>query len=87
MEQITVKIDGMACGMCESHVCEAIRHAVKVSKVTASHSKNEAVIVAEDGTVSDDDIRKALDGTGYQALSVSRAPQEEKKGFFARFRK
>lgn len=87
MEQITVKIDGMACGMCESHVCDAIRRGAAVKRVTASHSKNEAVIVAGDGIVSDDDIRKALDGTGYQVLSISRTPQEEKKSFFARFRK
>ena len=25
MYQITLSIDGMACGMCESHVCDTIR--------------------------------------------------------------
>ena len=43
MYQITLSIDGMACGMCESHVCDTIRSKFSVKKVTASHSKGEAV--------------------------------------------
>ena len=27
MKQITLKVDGMMCGMCESHVNEAVRKA------------------------------------------------------------
>ena len=27
MEKVTVKIDGMMCGMCEAHICDAIRKA------------------------------------------------------------
>ena len=45
MYQITLSIDGMACGMCESHVCDTIRSKFSVKKVTASHSKGEAVIL------------------------------------------
>ena len=44
MYQITLKIDGMACSMCESHVCDTIRNQFKVKKVSASHAKGEAVI-------------------------------------------
>ena len=32
MSKITVKIDGMMCGMCEAHVCDAIRKAVPKAK-------------------------------------------------------
>ncbi len=39
MLKITLKIDGMMCGMCESHVGDAIRRAFPVKKVTSSHSK------------------------------------------------
>ena len=31
MYQITLKIDGMACSMCESHVCDTIRNQFKVA--------------------------------------------------------
>ena len=36
MLKITVQVDGMMCGMCESHVNEAVRKAFKVKKVTSS---------------------------------------------------
>ena len=39
MQKITMKIDGMMCGMCESHICDAIRNAAPVKKATASHTK------------------------------------------------
>ena len=47
MVQITVGVDGMACSMCEAHVSDAIRKTFPVKKVTASHTKGQAVIVAE----------------------------------------
>ena len=32
MQQITLKIDGMMCGMCESHINESIRNNFSVKK-------------------------------------------------------
>ena len=37
MYETKVKIDGMMCGMCESHINDAIRNAFAVKKVSASH--------------------------------------------------
>ena len=47
MQQITLKIDGMMCGMCESHINESIRNHFSVKKVTSSHTKGETVILTE----------------------------------------
>jgi copper chaperone CopZ len=80
MNKITVKIDGMMCGMCESHVSDAIRKAFPVKKVTASHAKGEAVILAEE-PITEDQLRAAIAPTGYQVLSVAVEPYE-KKGLF-----
>ena len=41
MTKTTLEVDGMMCGMCESHVNEAIRKALDVKKVSSSHSKGE----------------------------------------------
>ena len=41
MQKITVKVDGMQCGMCEAHVNDAVRAAFPVKKVTSSHSKKD----------------------------------------------
>ena len=47
MIKTTVKVDGMMCGMCESHVNDAVRKAFQVDKVTSSHSKGETVIISD----------------------------------------
>ena len=38
MYKITAEVEGMACGMCEAHVNDAIRAAFDVKKVSSSHS-------------------------------------------------
>ena len=80
MVQITVGVDGMACSMCEAHVSDAIRKAFPVKKVTASHTKGQAVIVAE-SEIAEADIAKALEPTGYRKVSYSCAPYQKKKLF------
>ena len=80
MIETTVRIDGMMCSMCESHVNDAIRNHLNVKKVSASHSKGEATIISED-PISEGDIEKALDGSGYTILSVSSKHYEKKKLF------
>ena len=47
MMKIMVKVEGMMCGMCESHVNDAVRRAFPVAKVTSSHKRGETVILAE----------------------------------------
>ena len=47
MFRTVVKIDGMMCGMCESHVNDTVRKVGAVKKVTSSHTKGETVIVSE----------------------------------------
>ncbi|MBQ7542457.1 MAG: cation transporter [Clostridia bacterium] len=79
----TLKIEGMLCGMCEAHVCDAIRKAVPAAKkVTASRAKKEATFVT-DGAVDADALKAAVDATGYTCLSVLSQPYE-KKGWFRR---
>ena len=39
MVKMILDVDGMACGMCEAHVNDAVRKGFQVKKVTSSHSK------------------------------------------------
>ncbi len=80
MNQITVKIDGMMCGMCESHINDAVRRAFPAKKVTSSHTKGETVILTEE-TIDEASLRAVIDATGYRVLSVESRPYE-KKGLF-----
>ena len=83
MIKTTLKIEGMMCGMCEAHICDAIRKTVpSAKKVSASRSKKEASFLTED-SVSTESLRAAIDATGYTCLSVESAPYE-KKGLFRR---
>lgn len=80
MLKITMKIDGMMCSMCESHINDAVRQAFSVKKVTSSHSRGETVILTEED-IPDVRIREAIEPTGYRVLSVKRE-KYEKKGLF-----
>ena len=83
MIRMTVRIDGMMCGMCEAHVCDAIRKAVpEAKKVAASRSRKEASFLTEDA-VNTESLKEAVNATGYTCLSVVSAPYE-KKGLFGR---
>ena len=59
MIETTVKIDGMMCGMCEAHVSDVIRSKFNIKKVSASHSKGQAVILS-DGPLDEAALRKAI---------------------------
>ena len=82
MTTITVKVDGMVCGMCESHVNDAVRKAFPVKKVTSSHSKGQTVILTEND-IDEDTLRSAIGATGYEVKAVFVEPYE-KKGLFHR---
>lgn len=80
MVKTTVKIDGMACSMCESHINEAVRRAFKVKKVTSSHRKGLTEIISEEAP-DEAVLRKAIEDTGYIVQSVASEPYV-KKGLF-----
>ncbi len=83
MIKTVLKIDGMMCGMCEAHVCDAIRNAVpSAKKVAASRSKKEASFLTEEA-VDAGSLKAAIDATGYTCLVIESA-EYEKKGLFGR---
>jgi copper chaperone CopZ len=85
MIRITVKMDGMMCGMCEAHVNDALRRALPVKKVTSNHRKKEAVILTEQD-IPDSAIHAALADTGYLPLGIARE-EEKPRGLATLFRK
>ena len=83
MIKTTLKIEGMACGMCEAHICETIWRTVpSTKKVSASRRRGEAVLVTDE-PADEEALKKAIDATGYTCLSVESGPYE-KKGLFGR---
>lgn len=85
MIKTVVKVDGMMCNMCESHINDAVRRAIDVKKVASSHTKGETEIITEQ-PVDEQKVREAIEATGYRVLGVSSGPYE-KKGLFSFFKK
>lgn len=77
MLKVTLKVDGMMCGMCESHVNDAVRRAFPVKKVTSSHKKGETVILTKTD-IPEQKLREAVEATGYRVLAVSKERYEKK---------
>ena len=79
MVRITLDIEGMACGMCEAHINDALRKAFAVKKVTSSHAKGKTEILSEQ-PLEEEKLRAAIETSGYKVVSVKSEPYE-KKGF------
>ena len=85
MVETVLKVDGMMCGMCESHVNEVVRKTAQIKKDTSSHTKGETVILSEE-PLDLNAIRKAIAETGYTVTDAESKPYE-KKGFFSFLKK
>ncbi len=72
MNKYILGIDGMGCGMCEMHVEDKLRKAIKLKKVSASHIKNNVIVITE-LELSKEDFKKILDPTGYRITSYSKS--------------
>ena len=81
MNKITVKIDGMACGMCEAHICDTIRKIYpNARKAKASRTCGEATFIL-DGAVDEKALAKAIGDTGYTFVGAS-IEEYKKRGLF-----
>ena len=80
MNKYILNIEGMRCGMCESHVNDTIRKNFNVKKVTSSHLSNETVIITID-EISDEKFHEVIDPTGYELKGIKKE-EATKKGLF-----
>ena len=80
MIRTVMKIDGMSCGMCESHMNDTVRNNFKVRKVTSSYKKGETVVESNE-PLDESAVRKAIEATGYHVLSLT-TETVKKKGLF-----
>lgn len=82
MIELIIEVEGMKCGMCESHVNDVVRRVSGVKKVNSSHSKNQTVVIGED-SVNQEEIVKAIIAQGYGVGRTEVKPYV-KKGLFGR---
>ena len=78
MIKINIKVEGMMCGMCETHINDAVRRISEVKKVSSSRSDKETVIIAEND-IPDDKIRAVIGALGYGVMGIERSAYVKKK--------
>ena len=78
MIKINIKVEGMMCGMCETHINDAVRRISEVKKVSSSRSDKETVIIAEND-IPDDKIKAVIGALGYGVMGIERSAYEKKK--------
>ena len=69
MLKIVLEVEGMRCGMCETHVNDVVRRVEGVKKVASSHAKGRAEVIAEDG-VDIARIKAAIAAQGYTVGNI-----------------
>ena len=79
MVKTILKINGMMCGMCESHINDTIRKSFNIKKVTSSHKKGTTEIISEE-ELNETKLKESISDIGYELLSVEKEPYK-KKGF------
>ena len=75
MIKTTLGIDGMMCGMCESHMNDAIRNNFDVKKVCYKTTE-----IISEGQLDEDKLKQVVADTGYTMTSIN-TEEYEKKGF------
>lgn len=83
MIETIVSVDGMMCGMCESHVNDVVRKNFFVKKVTSSHKKGQTVILSEE-ELDEAALKAAIGETGYEVKGMESRPYVKKKGLFGK---
>ncbi len=78
MIKTVLSIDGMMCGMCESHINDTIRQSFKIKKVSSSHTKGITEIISEN-SLDENALIETVGKTGYKVLEIKTEPYEKKK--------
>ncbi len=82
MIETVLKVEGMACGMCEAHVNDAVRAHFDVKKVASSHARGETRIESAEA-LDEAALRRVIEETGYRVLGAE-SHEIEKRGLFGR---
>ncbi len=81
MNKITAKVEGMMCGMCEAHMCDALREAFPDAQSVKADRKNCELTFVINGELDAAKLEKTVKDTGYTFVSASSEPYV-KRGLF-----
>lgn len=70
IQKINVSIEGMTCDACQNHVNHAVNELTGIVDVNTSYAKGNATVQFDDTKTSVDEIKKAINSTGYKATKI-----------------
>ncbi len=70
MFKVTLKVDGMACGMCEKRVNSAIEAEFDVKKVASSHKKAQTVVTSKE-ELDVERLKNVIEDCGYTVGDIT----------------
>lgn len=79
MNKYVLKIDGMKCNMCESHINDLVRRNLNIKSVKSSHKKNETIIISEN-EIEYNSFYELFENSGYKLEKITK--EEAKKILF-----
>ena len=68
--KVELKIQGMTCKGCEEHISYALQNLDGVIKTSVSYQKGNAIVEFDKTKISQNDIIKAVDSTGYKVINT-----------------
>ncbi len=80
MVKTTLKINGIMCENCVTHVNETIKNEFDINKVTTSKENGISEVIS-DNELSEEKLREVISREGYEVTEVMSEPYE-KKGLF-----
>ncbi|XOV65845.1 MAG: mercuric transport protein MerTP [Fluviicola sp.] len=70
IEKLEVKIDGMTCDACQNHVNHAVNDLKGIVSIETSYNKGNSIIEYDKTKTNQDEIKKAVESTGYTATEL-----------------
>lgn len=67
MKKITLKISGMHCASCSMNIDGELEDTKGVSEASTSYAKQETEVKFDEENISQEDLIKVIEKTGYQA--------------------
>jgi len=80
MQEERLKITGMSCGGCAAKVTNALKSVPGVAQVEVSLAAGEATVQYDEGLVSAEKLKLAVQGAGYGVKAADSAPTRPSKG-------
>ena len=66
-DQMTINVEGMTCGHCVMHVANALQKVKGVVNADVNLNKKVALVTYQPGTVTREQLIKAIEDAGYKA--------------------